>query len=121
MDRQMTEALGINVPILFTLLFSLGTGLAGLAGLVGAPLRAITLGAGHEVILLAFAIIVIGGMSLEGTLIACLLLGLAQSFAQYYFQEIAMVIPFIFMVVVLMIRPKGLLGARGFFGSKVKE
>jgi len=111
MDKEMTRALGINVPQVFTIMFVIGTFLAALAGGTGTALRSLTLGMGAEIIILCFAIVVIGGMgSLVGALIGSLILGMFESFGWHYFPDLAMMLPYLLMTVVLIIRPRGLLG-----------
>jgi branched-chain amino acid transport system permease protein len=113
MDSEISQALGINVPRVITLVFSIGGVLVGLAGGLGVGLKGITLGLSAEVIITCFVIVIIGGLgNLQGTLVSALLLGLVESFGGHYFQQFAMALPFILMAFVLILRPQGLLGGR---------
>lgn len=113
MDSEMSEALGINVPRVVTLVFCIGGALVGLAGGLGVGLKGITLGLSAEVIITCFVIVIIGGLgNLKGTLVSALLLGLVESFGGHYLQQFAMALPFILMALVLILRPQGLLGGR---------
>jgi len=113
MDREVSEALGINVSRVFMLMFGIGAAIAGIAGGVGTALDSVSPGLGVRIIVICFAIIVIGGMgSLTGALMGALTLGMIESFGWHYFPDLAMLIPYILMAVILLIRPQGLLGGR---------
>jgi branched-chain amino acid transport system permease protein len=113
MDREMSEALGINVPAVFTAVFYIGVAIAGLCGGLACGMRALAPGLDLDVIMTCFAIVIIGGVgSLKGAFVAALLLGILQSFTGHYFQVIAMAIPYIFLAGVLLWRPQGLFGKR---------
>ncbi len=112
---SMVEALGYNVPRIWTLVFSVGAALAGLAGVIGGstfltePNMAITLGP------IIFVVVVIGGMgSLQGAFLASLLIGLVQTFAVGFTPtaKIAPILPYILLILMLAIRSKGFLGTR---------
>lgn len=110
-DRETADALGVNVPALYTLVFVVGCALAGLAGGLAAPFRAISPEMGTNIIIDAFIVVVIGGLgSFPGALLAAVLLGLVNSFAFIYLPQFQTLIPFILMAVVLLMRPQGLLG-----------
>lgn len=110
-DREMLQALGVNVRRLFTLVFGIGTGLAGLAGGLSAPLMSIGPGLHAQVLMDAFVIVVIGGMgSFPGALAGALLVGQANAFGVLAFPQLAVILPFIVMTVLLIVRPRGLLG-----------
>jgi branched-chain amino acid transport system permease protein len=116
-DREMVEALGINVRRVFTLVFALGTAVAALGGMTAAPFLGASPGLGTEFLLIAVIVIVIGGMSsYEGTAIASVLVGLTRATAEQvslqYFNTpvLASVSILVFMVVVLLVRPNGLFG-----------
>jgi branched-subunit amino acid ABC-type transport system permease component len=112
MDRQMLNALGVNVRALYTGVFALGAGLAGLAGALAAPIVAVGPGLHVQVIIDAFVVVVIGGMgSVGGALLGALLVGLANAFGLLAFPTLAVVVTFAVMAVVLIVRPWGLLGA----------
>lgn len=111
MDREMLNALGVNVKGLFTVVFALGAALAGLAGALAAPIMAVGPGLHVQVIIDAFVVVVIGGMgSFGGALAGALLVGLANAFGLLAFPALALVFTFAVMAVVLIIRPWGLLG-----------
>ncbi len=111
MDREMLNALGVNVKRLFTLVFALGAALAGLAGALAAPIMAVGPGLHVQVIIDAFVVVVIGGMgSFGGALAGALLVGLTNAFGLLAFPAFALVVTFVVMAVVLIIRPWGLLG-----------
>jgi branched-chain amino acid transport system permease protein len=113
MDSEISEALGINVPRVITLVFCIGGALVGLAGGLGVGLKAITLGLSAEVIITCFVVVIIGGLgNLQGTFVSALLLGLVESFGGHYLQQFSMALPFILMALVLILRPQGLLGGR---------
>ena len=110
-DREMLQSLGVPVRRLFTLVFGLGAGLAGLAGGLAAPIMSIGPGLHAQVLIDAFVIVVIGGMgSLPGALIGALLVGQANAFGTLAFPTLAIVVPFIVMTVLLVVRPWGLMG-----------
>lgn len=111
MDREVSETLGINVPRVFMLMFAIGAGIASIAGGVGTAFYSVSPGLGAGIIVICFAIIVIGGMgSLMGAFIGALTLGMIESFGWHYFPWLAMLIPYILMAVILLIRPQGLFG-----------
>jgi branched-subunit amino acid ABC-type transport system permease component len=113
MDREMSSVLGINVLRVFMLFFGGGVGLAALAGGIGTSLRSVTPSMGTEILVILFVIIVIGGLgSLRGALIGGTLLGILEAFSWRYLPEIAMMLPYAFMAIVLMVRPEGLYGER---------
>jgi branched-chain amino acid transport system permease protein len=113
MDREMSEALGLNVPRIFTVVFCIGIMLVGLGAGLGGSLRTLTVEADLDVLLVCFVVVIIGGVgSLQGALIAAIGLGIIESFAGHYFQELAMVVPYLLLFVVLLWRPQGLLGRR---------
>ena len=110
-DRQMLQALGVDVRRLFTTVFGLGAGLAGLAGGLAAPIMSIGPGLHAQVLIDAFVVVVIGGMgSLPGALAGALLVGQANAFGTLAFPTLAIVVPFLVMTVLLVVRPWGLLG-----------
>lgn len=112
-NRDMVRALGIDVRHSFTLVFTLGGMAAGLAGALGAMyLRAVQPGIGDHFILFAFIVLIVGGLgSLSGALVAAVIVGLVQQFANYYIGSGAGdVITVALMAVVLLVRPQGLFG-----------
>jgi branched-chain amino acid transport system permease protein len=112
-DRDMVDALGTNVPLVFMGIFGGGAALAALAGVIAAPFLSVFPGMGLDVLLDCFVVIVIGGFgSLFGAFIAALMIGELQSFGILWFPRLAMVFQFLLMVIVLIVRPTGLLGEK---------
>lgn len=112
-DRWMAEALGINVRLVFTAVFALGIFLAGAAGVMVAPTQALTAQLGALFLIQAFAVVIVGGLdSVPGALVAALILGLLQSFLVVTFNQLAPYSLYIGIIVVLLVRPQGLLGSR---------
>lgn len=105
----MASALGKNVNIYASVVLALGCGLAGVAGALAAPMRAVLPGTGLSVLLESFVVVVIGGMgSIPGALVAALLLGFTRSFGSIGFPLFTEGLMFLFMVAVLVLRPQGL-------------
>ena len=112
-DREMISALGINVRRLYTGVFCLGAWLAGLGGVIAAPMGAIYPGMDFDVIIDAFIVVVIGGLgSLAGTVLGALIFGLLRSFGILFVPQFETLFIFVLMVIVLVVRPQGLLGQR---------
>ncbi|MDQ7850425.1 MAG: branched-chain amino acid ABC transporter permease [Armatimonadota bacterium] len=110
-DQEMARGLGINVGRILTAMFAVGAGLAALAGVVGGPFLGVYPGADFEVIPLAFAVVIIGGLgSLHGALAGSLLVGLVDNFGKALFPELSYFTLFLPMALVLAIRPTGLFG-----------
>jgi len=110
-DVEMVSALGINVPLLFTVVFGMGAALAGLGGVMAGPVRSVFPGMGFSVVVDSFIVVVIGGLgSVSGTILGALLLGLFQSLGAVGFPNIEESLPFILMALVLIVRPQGLMG-----------
>lgn len=110
-NKQMTDALGFNVPLIFLLLFGMGAWLAGLAGVIGGPYLITNPGMAATIIIDLFVVVVVGGLgSVEGALIASLLIGWLQSFGILFLPQFALVFEFLLMALVLIFRPHGLLG-----------
>jgi len=111
MDRGMLAALGVNTHTLFTAVFTLGAALAGLGGALAAPVVAVGPGLHVQVLIDAFAVVVIGGLgSVLGAFVASLLVGLVNAFGVLAFPGLAVVLTFACMAIVLIVRPRGLLG-----------
>lgn len=113
-NPELTQAFGINVPRMVTLTFGFGVGLAGLAGVLAAPIYSVSPMMGANLIIVVFAVVVIGGMgSILGAIISGLALGLIQGLTKVIYPPAANTIIFFIMVLVLLIRPTGLFGSRG--------
>lgn len=129
-DREMTAALGINISRLYTLVFALGAGLAGLAGALVGTIQSVQVGMGEPVLILAFVVIVIGGIgSIRGALVGALLVGLTDTLGGIFLPEalklvtdpstatsvgssLASMAIYVLMGAILIWRPTGLFGAR---------
>jgi branched-chain amino acid transport system permease protein len=110
-DEEVARALGINVSLLFTLVFALGAFLAALGGVMGGPIVGMYPGADFQVLLLGFVVVIIGGLgSLKGALIGGLIVGLLDNFGKVFFPELALFTIFAPMVLILAVRPSGLFG-----------
>jgi branched-chain amino acid transport system permease protein len=108
-DREMAAAFGVNVTLVYTLTFVIGAMLGALGGAMMAPKIAVTLGMGVEVIVLAFAVVAIGGMgSIEGALVGALIVGVARAAAIHLMPQIELFIIYAVMALVLVFRPYGL-------------
>ncbi|MGH3089755.1 MAG: branched-chain amino acid ABC transporter permease [Rubrobacteraceae bacterium] len=108
-NREMTSALGFNIPVIFAGVFVFGVALAAFAGYVAAPILGVFPGLDFEVLILALIIVVIGGLgSLTGVFWVSLLIGLTQTFGQAYFPEFSAIIIYVVMAAVLLIRSEGL-------------
>ena len=109
--REMANALGINVPKVYTGVFMLGCWLGGLAGTLMPPMSVVALGSDMAVIIECFIIVVIGGLgSLPGAFIGAIILGLVTAFGIYIIPKLAVAFAFMLMIVILIIRPWGLMG-----------
>ncbi|RJR52091.1 MAG: branched-chain amino acid ABC transporter permease [Desulfobacteraceae bacterium] len=109
-DREMVGAVGINVSWVFAFAFVLGCFLAGLGGALVAPTVSIVLGMDHDLIMEAFLIVTIGGLgNMWGALVGSLIFGLTQSFGVLFMPQFAIVFPYTAVVIVLLLRPKGIL------------
>ena len=126
-DREMVSALGINISVLYTVVFALGAGLAGLAGALVGTLRSVEVGMGEPVLITAFVVIVIGGIGLiEGALVGAILVGLVQTLGAFLLpswsmslfgtQEVGAIISsmitYILMAAILIVCPRGLMGRK---------
>lgn len=110
-DREMTAALGVDQAKLFTGVLFLGSALAGLGGALQVPREAVNLHMDMAIVVEAFVVVVVGGMgSLPGAFVASLLIGQLQAFGILVFPQITLVLVFLFMALVLVVRPYGLLG-----------
>lgn len=116
-DRQTTETLGVDIGRVFTLVFAIGTYLAGVGGVVAAPIFGVYPGMDVSIIILVLIVIVVGGLgSLKGAILGSLLIGFADTFGKILLPQFAMVIIYLVMALVLVFRPTGLLPARRFSG-----
>lgn len=110
-NAKLVEAFGINVPKVITLTYGFGVGLAGFAGVLAAPVAQITPLMGTNLIIVVFAVVVIGGMgSILGSIVTGLGLGIIEGFTKVFWPEASNTVVFIIMVIVLLLRPAGLFG-----------
>ena len=111
-DREMIAALGIDIRTLYTVVFALGAALAGLAGAMVGALQSVQVGMGEPVLILAFVVIVIGGIgSIKGAMVAALLIGIADTLGKVLFPEYSGMAVYVLMAAVLILRPRGLFQA----------
>jgi len=110
-DPEMVEGLGINRTVVYTAMFALGAFLATLAGVLGGPLIGVYPGVDFEVLILAFVVVIVGGLgSLEGAFIGAVIVGLIDNFGKALFPELALFTIFAPIVIILALKPTGLLG-----------
>jgi len=110
-DAERSRALGINVGRWVTPVFGFGIALAGLAGVLSAPFRAVNADMGSNFVIILFAVVVIGGLgSILGAVVAGFLVGLVEAYGQAYAPSYAQVLIFVLMAAVILIRPSGLFG-----------
>ncbi|MGQ9695207.1 MAG: branched-chain amino acid ABC transporter permease [Thermodesulfobacteriota bacterium] len=112
-DADMVNALGINIPLVFTFVFGVGIWLAGMAGVAVAPILTVFPGLADQMGMDAFVVVITGGFgSLKGAFIVSLIFGLLSSFGVQFVSQLAPLLMFAFMAIVLIIRPLGLFGER---------
>src|SRR5258706_2154505 len=110
-NPKLVQAFGINVPLMVTLTYAFGVGLAGLAGVLAAPVYQVNPLMGSNIIIVVFAVVVIGGMgSIMGAVLTGLALGLVEGLTKVFYPEASATVVFIIMAIVLLIRPAGLVG-----------
>ena len=110
-NSQMVQALGINVPLLITFTYGYGVALAAFAGVLAAPMYQVNPQMGSNLIIVVFAVVVIGGMgSIMGSIVPGLGLGLIEGLTHVFYPEGSAVVVFVIMVIVLLVRPAGLFG-----------
>jgi branched-chain amino acid transport system permease protein len=130
-NREMVGALGVNIKLLYTLVFGLGAALAGLAGLMNAPILSVQIGMGENILILAFVITVIGGIgSIRGAFVAALLVGFIDTLGRSYLPDLlrmtlskdtaataapalSSMLIYLLMAIVLVVKPEGLFSAGG--------
>jgi branched-chain amino acid transport system permease protein len=109
-DRDILSATGIRVQVIFVLVFALGAGLAGFAGVVGGTFQSIQPGEDIKILLASLVVVIVGGMgSIPGAALGAVIIGLAEQFGSVYMPTYAIVLTFVIMIVVLAVRPQGLL------------
>ncbi len=112
-NPTLVQAFGVNVPRMITLTYGAGVGLAALAGVFAAPIYQVSPQMGSSLIIVVFAVVVIGGMgSIMGSIVTGFGLGLIEGLTKYFYPEASNTVIFVIMAIVLMIRPQGLFGQR---------
>jgi len=107
----LVQSFGINVPVLLTLTYGLGAGLAAFAGVLAAPIYQVSPLMGSNVIIVVFAVVVVGGMgSIMGAIVTGYALGIAEGLTKVFYPEASNIVIFVIMAVVLLLRPAGLFG-----------
>ncbi|GGH62928.1 branched-chain amino acid ABC transporter permease [Frigidibacter albus] len=110
-NPSLVTAFGINVPLILTLTYAAGVGLAGLAGAMAAPIYQVSPNMGSSLIIIVFAVVVIGGMgSIMGSILTGLMLGVLEGLTKVFFPTASALTVFIVMILVLLLRPAGLFG-----------
>jgi branched-chain amino acid transport system permease protein len=130
-NREMVGALGINIKLLYTLVFGIGAALAGLAGLMQAPILTVSIGMGENILILAFVVIIVGGIgSIRGAFVASIFVGLVDTVGRAFLPElfklvmspaaasaaapaVSSMLIYLLMAIVLVLRPEGLFPAPG--------
>lgn len=108
-NRDMAAALGINMPLLFALVFATGVALAAFAGAIAAPISSVFPGMGNQILIICFVVVVIGGIgSINGALIASLAVGLADTLGKVIAAEYSAVAVYLVMALILLWRPQGI-------------
>jgi len=110
-NPKLTQAFGVNVPLMITLTYGFGVALAAFAGVLAAPIFSVGPKMGADIIIVVFAVVVIGGMgSILGSIVTGLALGLIEGLTKVFYSEASAVVIFVIMVIVLLVRPVGLFG-----------
>ena len=110
-NPSLVQAFGVNVPLLLTLTYGIGSGLAGLAGIMAAPVYQVSPLMGSDLIIIVFAVVVVGGMgSILGAIVTGYILGLVEGLTKVFYPEASSTVVFVIMALVLLVRPAGLFG-----------
>ncbi len=116
-NKEMVSGLGINIKLVFTVVFAIGGLLAGIGGVAAGPVLGLYPSMEFEVLILALVILVVGGLgSISGTLLASLIVGIVDTFGRVMFPQISLIIIFGLMAVILIVKPTGLLGKQVHHG-----
>lgn len=108
-NQEMVQSLGINVKLIYRLVFGLGMTLAAFAGMIAAPVSSVFPGMGNQILIICFVVVVIGGIgSIAGALIAALMIGIADTVGQVLLPEFSGVAVYLLMAIILLWRPQGL-------------
>ncbi len=110
-NATLVQAFGVNVPVLLTLTYGLGAALAAFAGVLAAPVYQVSPLMGSNIIIVVFAVVVVGGMgSIMGAIVTGYMLGIAEGLTKVFYPEASNIVIFVIMAIVLLIRPAGLFG-----------
>jgi len=110
-DKETVTGMGINILLVFTMVFCLGAFLAGFGGFIGAPILGLHIGLDVEIIMLALGVVIVGGIgSLPGCLVTCLLMGLSDTLGKVLWPSYASLTIYLVVVIVLLVKPSGLFG-----------
>ena len=110
-NREMVQSLGINIGLLYRVVFALGVALAAFAGMLGSPVSSVFPGMGNQVLIVSFVVVVIGGIgSVKGALVAALAIGFADTFGKVLLPQIAGMVVYLLMAAILLWRPQGIFG-----------
>lgn len=113
-NREMVTALGININRLFAIVFGVGAALAGLAGVIAAPIMSVYSQMGIGIVVTTFVVVVVGGLgNLRGSFYASLIVGMTDTMAQAYLPQAELFAVYALLIVVMIVRPQGLFGAVG--------
>ncbi|HSU42664.1 MAG TPA: branched-chain amino acid ABC transporter permease [Casimicrobiaceae bacterium] len=108
-NREMVQSLGVDIRLLYRIVFAAGVALAVLAGMIAAPVSSVYPGMGNQVLIVSFVVVVIGGIgSIRGALLASLLVGFVDTFGKVFIPQIASILVYLLMAVILLWRPEGL-------------
>jgi len=108
-NREMIRAMGIDIRLLYRVVFAVGVAIAALAGMIAAPVSSVYPGMGNQVLIICFVVVVIGGIgSIRGALVAALLVGVVDTFGKVLFPAAAGVLVYLLMAAVLLWKPEGL-------------
>jgi branched-chain amino acid transport system permease protein len=108
-NREMVQSLGIDITLLYRIVFAIGVALAVFAGMIAAPVSSVYPGMGNSVLIICFVVVVIGGIgSIKGALLAALLIGLVDTFGKVLLPQAAGVLVYVLMALILLWRPNGL-------------
>jgi len=111
-NREMVQSLGVDITLLYRVVFAAGVALAVLAGMVAAPVSSVYPGMGNQVLIICFVVVVIGGIgSIRGALLAALLIGVSETFGAVLFPQAAGVLVYVLMALILLWKPDGLFRA----------
>jgi branched-chain amino acid transport system permease protein len=111
-NREMVQSLGIDIKFLYRVVFAAGVAIAALAGMVAAPVSSVYPGMGNLVLIICFVVVVIGGIgSIKGALVASLLIGIVDTFGKVFVPQIAGMLVYLLMAIILLWKPDGLFKA----------